>query len=299
MSIGFNPQNPNVKSSGREELAAAVGLSLRSLKSYFKKATHSTFLSHYNRFVSAYPTEAKAISDLRPDGVGPGELVAWFVFDNIQLGGRNSAIDLIVDGKGFAEMKGGTADVGNHALVGFKITKDADPAVDLLRKDLEEFNNTYRRITGSDLAEWTPGKVKTSTLRGWSQIDLKKSAKLYAGPVRTDQPAMFKINGELWAGDTRLGLWGDPRVNEFIAKFMQSDVQITVNNSTSTLQKIIKRWRQQAFLDYLQGKTFALVNGQTMQMVYFGELTVDMIGLYCIGRNQPYARIYLPKEKKI
>lgn len=300
MSIGFNPQNANIKTIGRQELADCVGLSVRKLKPYFKKADPDTFLANYNKFVAAYPTEAKTISSMRPDGVGPGELVAWFVFDNIQLGGRNSSIDLVIDDKGFAEMKGGSYDATNHALVDFKITKDSDLAVDTIRKDFDEFNTTYTKITGSPLSGWKPGNLLTTTLRSWEKIDLLKESKRYAGPIRGSIRLTIHANGDVFQDGESvcLGNWQDDAFQQQLRKFMLSDVQIAVNKSTSTLKKIVGRWRQQAYTDYLKGKRFALVNTQSLKMEYLGELSVDMIGLYRIARNQPQARIYLPKEKK-
>lgn len=300
MSIGFNPQNSSVKKIGREELADAVSLPLRKLKPYFKSADPSSFLHDYNNFVFAYPTEAKAISDMRPDGVGPGELVAWFVFDNIQLGGKNSSIDLVIDDVGFAEMKGGSYDKANHALVDFKITKDSDLAVDVIRKDLDEFNTTYTKITGSPLTGWKPGNILTTTLRSWEKIDLNKESKRYAGPIRGSIKLTVHANGDVVQDGekTVLGNWQDKGFQEQLRKFMLSDIKIAVNNHTSTLQKVVARWRQQAFTDYLKGKRFALVNTGSLKMEYLGELSVDMIGLYRIARNQAQARIYLPKETK-
>jgi hypothetical protein len=300
MSIGFNPQNSDVKKVGRQELADCVGLSVRKLKPFFKKAEPGTFLANYNKFVAAYPTESKTISSLRPDGVGPGELLAWFIFDNIQLGGRNSSIDLVIGDEGFAEMKGGSYDAANHALVGFKITKDSDPAVDKIRKDFDEFNSTYNKITGSQLSGWQPGNLLTSTLKSWEKINLATEAKRYAGPIRGSIRLTIHANGDVFQdGETTcLGNWQDSGFQQQLRTFMLSDVKIAVNNSTSTLKKIVGRWRQQAYTDYLKGKRFALVNTQSLKMEYLGELSVDMIGLYRIARNQPQARIYLPKEKK-
>lgn len=300
MSIGFNPQSPNVKKLGREELADAVSLGLQQLKSYFTAATVDNFQVKFNDFVHTFPVEAKQISNMRPDGVGPGELIAWFVFDNIQLGGRNSPIDLLIDGDGFAEMKGGAYDKTYHALKDFKITKDSDLSVDLIRKDLDEFNETYRKITGSYLTGWAPGNILTTTLKAWESIDLKKESKRYAGPIRGSTQLRIDANGDIYQDgeDKVIANWkGDPITCGLqIEKFMLSDVKIAVNNHTSTLKRIVARWRQQAFTDYVKGKRFALVNTNSMKMEYLGELTVDMIGLYRIARNQPQARIYLPKE---
>lgn len=299
MSIGFNPQSPNVKKIGREELANTVGLTTKQVKRYFAKATPTNFQITYNNFVTQFPTQSKMISDLRPDGVGPGELVAWFIFDNIQLGGRNSPIDLIVDGKGFAEMKGGSYDAKNHALKDFKITKDSDPAIGVLRKDLEEFNETFNRITGSNLTGWVPGNILTTTLKAWESVDLNKEAKRYAGPIKGTVSVNFSANGDIRYGNIDIGNWKSDvtTCGQQIQKFMLSDVQVPVNNRTSTLKRIVARWRQQAFTDYLKGKRFALVNTSTLKMEYLGELTPEMIGLYRIARNQPQARIYLPKGK--
>lgn len=296
MSIGFNPQNPNVKTIGREELADCVSVPVSEFESFFVKAEAETFQQNYNNFVSQFPAEAKAISALRPDGVGPGELVVWFVFDNIQLGGKNSSIDLVMDGADFAEMKGGQYETAKHAVAGFKITKDSDPAVDLLRTDLAEFNTTYRKITGMNLSGWEPGNIRTTTLAAWDSLDLRKEAERYAGPMRSGVPLVLMPNGDFVLDDGST-LFSALRKNfrSEVIKFTQSDIEIAVNNDISTLEKIIRRWRQMAYNNYLRGKKFALVNTKSLKMEYFGEIAVDMIGLLRIGRNQPEARIYLPK----
>lgn len=295
MSIGFNPQNPTVKAIGREELAHSVSVPLSTFKPFFKKADVKTFQATYNKFVTQFPEEAKAMSAMRPDGVGPGELPVWFIFDNIQLGGKNSSIDLVVDGVDFAEMKGGRYETAHHAIAGFKITKDSDPAVDLLRSDLAEFNSTYNKIFGSNLTGWEPGNIRTTTLKEWESIDLKRESKRMAGPMRGRMKLELLANGDIVQEDVVLSNVHRRGFRAEMLKFMQSDIEIAVNNDISNLQRIIGRWRQLAYTNYLKGKRFALINTTSLKMEYFGELSVDMIGLLRIGRNQPEARIFLPK----
>lgn len=299
MSISFNPQNPDVKKLGREELAEIVQTPLSKLKPFFAKAEPTTFQARYNAFVQAFPAQAKAMSDLRPDGVGPGELPVWFVFNNIQLGGKNSSIDLLADGADFAEVKGGRYETAHHAVAGFKITKDSDPAVDLIRRDLDEFNATYRRITGMNLTGWEPGNIRTTTLAAWEDIDLCKDAKRYAGPMRSGLQVTIMPNGDVVREDSTVlfnAHYG--RFRSEVLKFIQSDVEVSVNIGVSTLKRVIGRWRHMAHANYLSGKRFALVNTTSLKMEYFGEISVDMVGLLRIGRNQPEARIYLPKGKQ-
>jgi hypothetical protein len=299
MSIGFNPQHPNVKAIGREELANIVSVPVSEFEHFFVKAEPETFQANYNRFVSEFPEQTKAISALRPDGVGPGELVAWFVFDDIQLGGKNSTIDLVINGMDFAEMKGGRYETAHHAVAGFKITKDSDPAVDLLRTDLAEFNSTYAKITGMNLTGWEPGNIRTTTLAAWESLDLTNEAKRYAGPMRAGVPMVLMPNGDFVLDDGST-LFSALRKNfrSEVIKFTHSDIEIAVNSDISTLNKIVRRWRHLAYNNYLKGKKFALVNTSSLKMEYFGEIAIDMIGLLRIGRNQPEARIYLPKGMK-
>lgn len=298
MSIGFNPEDPKSKLAGRKILAKKAGQNLTVFAPYFVDATPETFQADYNRFVERFPAEAVAINDFKPDGVGPGELVVWFIFNNIQLGGKNSPIDLMKDGAPFAEMKGGAYDVANHALKGFKITKDSDPAVDLIRRDFQEFNDTYQKIVGSNLTGWEPGNILTSTLNIWSQIDLRRESRHYAGLPRSGIPVIIALNGDILYEDKIISNDGARTFGKDIQRFRSSPVEIAVNNDIATLEKIVNRWRQMAYSNYLRGKQLALVNSKSLGMLYFGEVTADMIGLVRIGRNQPEARIYLPKETK-
>jgi hypothetical protein len=295
MILTFNPQAIEVKEQGRVEQAKIAGLPLEAAAKYFTVATHKNFQARYNAFVDAFPEEAKRLSDHRPDGVGPGEMVAWFVFDNLTLGGKNSSIDLLIDGKPFAEMKGGAYTISSNSLDNFKLSKDGDQAVIQLLADLELFNSTYRKITGYNLSQWTPGKVGLKVLRTWENIDLIELAKIHRGPARERMMLPIDPNGDVWSLDAeqRVTNLGAPDALRKITEIVQSDRRIAVDSNVSTLSKIIERWRKQVFADYLDGKKMALVNNKTMRMEFFGHLTEEMVGLYCVGRNQPWARVNL------
>jgi hypothetical protein len=169
LTLGFDPRRIGEKEHGREELAALAGLRLQDARPYFAAADERGFRDAYNRFVGAFPREAAAISRLRPDGVGPGELVAWFVFDDVCLGGRNSPVDLLVDGREFAEVKAGVYSRRAGALYDFKATRDGDPAVGLLLGDLARLNEAHRGAAGEDLPGWRSGGVPAVTLRSWGE----------------------------------------------------------------------------------------------------------------------------------
>lgn len=294
--LPFNPEDLSQKSLGRQFIADSVTIPSKALARFYKKATPATFRQDYNAFIDAYPNQAKAISDLKPDGIGPGELIAYLVFDNISLGGKKASIDIHLEGKPFAEMKAGAYCVGQHSLIDFKITRDGDQAVTQLARDLEKFNDTYRKITKSQLSHWNPGQAPLSVLREWRAIDLKRLARRHAGPIKEYIDLRLDVNGVVSVPDTNIEVThrSRPGWEQDVAAFMQSKVEIPVDNSISSLKKIERRWVNQAFKDYLEGKQMALVNTKTLEMMYFGKLTKDMVGLHRIGRNQPKAYVSLP-----
>jgi hypothetical protein len=295
--LPFDLEDLSQKSLGRKYIASQLDVSPFSLQRFYKKATAATFKRDYNNFVDHFSYNAKLISDLKPDGVGPGELIAYLIFDNLTLGGKNSNIDFYTNGKPFAEMKAGAYSLAEHALIDFKITKDGDAAVNQLSRDLEAFNNGYRKITQSQLSHWHAGHVPTTVLREWRSINLKSLARKHAGPIRGFIDLRVDVNGIITIADTDIEIThlNRPGWEQDIIAFMQSKVEIPVDNRVSSLQKIEKRWVAQAFKDYLDGKRMALVCTKTLKMMYFGTLTKEMVGLYRVGRNQPAALVRLPK----
>jgi hypothetical protein len=294
--VSFNPQFLEVKEQGRIEQARIAGLSLEAAAPYFSVATHKNFQKNFNAFVTAFPQEAKIISDDRPDGVGPGEMIAYFLFDNIHLGGKNSHTDLWMNGKEFVEVKGGDYTKKTNTLDNFKISKDGDPAVTQLMAEVKDFNETYKKITGKPLNKWNAGAAGVTTIEEWSHLDLKKLAQQFKGVSRAPIPVFLDPATQTILTETAETLISlhDKQGLKKVLEFTLAEHEISVDNKASTLKKIIDRWRKNAFENYLVGKNVALINTRSLQMMFFGHVTEEMIGLYCIHRNQPWARIYLP-----
>lgn len=85
-----------------------------------------------NLFVEAYPIESVQILNISYHGFGPGEVLLYFLCDNLALSGYSSQIDTYVNSNPFAEVKavqqmfegvygdfrfGGFADEANHAFL--------------------------------------------------------------------------------------------------------------------------------------------------------------------------------------
>lgn len=155
----------------RKKLARRFKDRLPEMERYFAVATPRNFLRKYNAFVEAFPEEAHAIDAQRPDGVGPGETLASFIFDNITVGGKSSSIDLFLDGQPWAEVKAGEA--GGGGIQDFKLDTENAQSTKSLLKNLGDFNAEFRRLTGEDLPNWKgAGEAGTGALRDWRKLDL-------------------------------------------------------------------------------------------------------------------------------
>ena len=307
-ALNFDTQDitPEGKKAARQQLAKLGGFTaqLPKMQPFFKKATDANMKNHYNNFLAAFPKEAKAIDRLKPDGVGPGELILYFVFDNVGIGGKNAPIDIYLNSKEYAEAKGGDTREGGNILTNFKITKDSAKAVTQLMRDLEDFNAKHSEITGEDLPGWRGANELTpKTLISWADIDLKEMAASNKEGSKKPIDLVLKKNGDL----IRRGV-DDPIVNVKtdksvapIKKLIDASSKVAVDDKISTLDKIVKRWVDQAFIDYVEGKKFVLFLGakgdRLPQMKFIGQLTKDIVGLYCTHRNQPWAEVYLEPKK--
>lgn len=300
--------SPASKQKGRTQIATAIELSgeeLSKVSDYFTKATPSNIMVKYNKFLTDFPVVAKAIDKIKPEGVGPGEFILYFLFDNIGIGGKNAPIDVYMDGKEWAEAKGGDP-VGSNTLTNFKITKDSSKAVTQLMSDLEAFNTSYSEITGDDLEGWRgANELTTNTLRKWASINLSKLAKESTGGSKKPINLVLKKDGDLLRkGDE------DPVMNVNKAKSVApikklisgEGAEVAVDKSIDTLDKIVKKWAETAYNDYASGKRFLLFVGskgsRLPMMKYNGHLSKDMIGLYMTHRNQPWAEVYLEPGSK-
>ena len=245
--IDFCPQDPGAKETGRVSMCSASGLTPKEAAPFFREATPTTFQSHYNSFIDAFPKQAKEMSTRRPSGVGPGELIAWFLFDNITLGGANASCDLLVDGQDFAEMKAGSYCKRDHSLQDFKLSRDQDASVSYIVNALASNQNAVI-IDAQGVARDVNGNV----LAAYGSADFTR------------------------------------QVDEIIAEKRQKSVDNLYRNH------VIQTWKDQIFQEYLEGKQMALIQTSDLRMRYFGQLTKDMVGLYRIHRNQPWARVFLP-----
>lgn len=297
--------SPAAKKYARDQIAvhAAIPPHIYDMMStMFCDGSDSGIMPVYNAFCERYLSWAKSISLLAPKGIGPGEMVIYFIFNNIGLGGGNAPIDLYMNGEEYAEVKSVKL-VGNK-MTNFKIGSDSCPSVSSLMRYLSHFNDAYTEIVGTPLEGWRgSSELKVRTLQSWRQLDLEQLAQNY-GRAQSAIQLTVRSNGDVYRKGS-----SEPFTNVLylecgrkMRELLSLNEPIAVNKELATIDMVIARWVDDLFDRGLGNKRFIFVLGNSEslspEMRFMGYLTKDMVGLYCTHRNQPWAEVYLEPQSK-
>lgn len=293
VSFDTSDTSPEAKQAGRltiNRIAEIPPATFERMKPYIGKKAKSPdqVMKDFNAFCDAFPKEAKAISSNKGPQVGPGEMVFYYIFDNIGVGG-NQSIDLFLDGKPFAEVKAGDVMTrkGKRCVEKFELSPGSHPAVRKIIKAFKDFNEAYKEENdGDDLPGWkSEDHVNIDPLFKWRDLEVSG-----AGGV----DLTLKSSGDiLKKGET------DPVLNVNKAKtvaplkkLLDEPVEVPDINDA------IEEWAQDIGDTYVKGKLFFLLDNNKMRCVYAGNITADNLDLMAIWRGRPIARVYLEGKPK-
>lgn len=286
--------SPDAKKAGRSTIAKIAEFStatLQKMAPYIgKKAkTPEQVMKDYNAFVDAFPKEARVISTNRNQQVGPGEMVFYFVFDNIGVGG-NQNIDLFLNGKPFAEVKAGDYMTRNgvKCVEKFELSPGNHPAVRQIIKAVKEFNAAYKEDNDEDLPGWkSEDQVNSVPLDKWRKIEVS------GGGVELT----LKKSGDLMKKDD-----DDPLLNVNKAKSVAPLKKLLDDPSEAPdINAAIDEWAKSIGETYVNDKLFLLLDNSKMRCVYAGNIKADNLDMMAIWRGRPIARVYptgKPKDSK-
>lgn len=299
VSFDTSDISPEAKQAGRADINRIAQISpatFQQMQPYIGKKAKSPdqVMKAFNAFVEAFPKEAKAISAISANKgpqVGPGEMVFYYVFDNIGVGG-NQNIDLFLDGKPFAEVKAGNVMTrrGERCVEKFELSSGSHPAVRKIIKAMKDFNEAYKEENdGESLPGWkSEDEVNIAPLDKWRGLRVAGT-----GGIELE----LKSSGDLLKKDET-----DPLLN------------INKDKSVAPLKKLldepveapdvndaIDEWATEIGDTYVKDKLFFLLDNNKMRCVYAGNITADNLDLMAIWRGRPIARVYLngkPKGKE-
>lgn len=283
--------SPAAKADGRAIIARIAEFSPATLKKMQpfigkKATTPAQIMKEYNSFVGAFPKEARIISVNRNQQVGPGEMVFYFVFNNIGVGG-NQSIDLFLDGKPFAEVKAGDVMTrrGAKCIEKFELSPGNHPSVRAILKGMKQFNEAYKEEhDGEDLPGWkSEDDVNIMPLLKWRDISLSGTGGL---------ELTLKSSGDLLKKDE-----DDPILNVNKAKSVAPLKKLLDEPTESVdINALIDEWAKAIGDTYVKDKLFFFLDNSKMTCFHVGKITADNLDLMAIWRGRPIARVY-PKSK--
>ncbi len=272
-----------------------------------KTCNLSTMKSVVNKFVNKHENFCKTIynivgGDNYPSGIGPGEIICDFIFDDITLGGRNSTTDLLKNKKPFAEVKAGKKiskprdGAPNGCIADFKFGTEGSTAYLKFIEDLKKFINYYHSVFDPD----NPKIDKWSELSGTYFEIFKKLGDLskHKGSYPTSGiPLSLMKDGDI-------SIEKQPPITNVNDKSFQADMKqlnidgnklLTIDENISSFEKILSRWKNNILSTKLSEKPFIFFdNGrQTGEILLVTYLTEDNLFLERISLNtaKPYVSL--------
>lgn len=258
-----------------------------------KSANIATFKKQVNKFVDNYPVFAKSlygktIEDHYPKGIGPGEILCDFIFDDINLGGGSESVDLLKGSSPFAEVKAGRYVKAKNVIADFKFGTDGATAYLELIDDIKKFVNYYNDQIDPD----NPINIeKYSEISGSTVTMLRQIGDL--AQIKSDFPKKGIPMTLKKSGDINVQ---NKNVTNIEKETLPSDLKnvynnaggmVTIDEEISSFEKIEQKWKDSVLKSEIGDKPFIFFDNKKQDgtILLVTKLTNDNLFLERITSN--------------
>lgn len=245
------------------------------VQDFFFDPAHSDIKRGINLFVEAYPIESVQILNISYNGFGPGEVLLYFLCDNLTLSGYSSQIDTFVNSSPFAEVKaiqqmfegvhgdfrfGGFADEANHAFL----------------QDVRRF------IDHTGNSAILPNELEISRRKITELRKIDSEGEEFNLVLKV-------VNGLVFVGNTPLCKRSDI---DFSSK-----VQFALDNlsekTPNTFSEIENKYFAKVLSTAVGQSDFLFFDRKTARCLYFGKIGREMLSIERVtqGRIKPYINL--------
>ena len=265
------------KADVRTKIINALGLKHWEVEGfYFDPTAVPNVLTKINYFVDSFPIESKKLLNLSVNGLGPGEILLYFLCENLTLSGYKSQIDASVSGVPFAEVKGVLPDVKNSVFYDFRFGVDASEPNHRFLFNVRNFVNHTNNPT---------------LLENELEITRKKIAELRKISIDVNEYSLnLKIvNGTVYSGDTKLCERND--IN------FASKIQEAFDQASSKTPNFFKDIEDLYFAEILKSPIgnhdFMFFDRKSAKCIYYGKITKDMLSIERVtqGKVKPFINL--------
>ena len=265
------------KADVRTKIINALGLNHWEVEGFFfDPLNFPDVSSKINYFVESFPLESKKLLNLSINGLGPGEILLYFLCENLTLSGYKSQIDASVNGKQFAEVKAVIPSNKPSWYYDFRFGVNASEPNHQFLLDVKNFvNHTNNPALLENELEIT--RTKISELR---KIEL--SVDEYSISIKV-------INGEVYSGNTRLCRRSDID----FAKKIQEAFDTSSLKTPNFFSEIEDRYFSNVLSSPIGQHDFIFFDRNSAKCIYFGKLTRDMLSIERVtqGKIKPFVKL--------
>jgi hypothetical protein len=275
------------KDIGREKILTEIGNTDTNIK--FKKSIKN-IVDDYNDWINDYPNLTNALFNLTVSRTtGPGEILLYFIFDDIYLGGTQSSVDLITkNGKPIAEVKGVQNISKNGYINDFKFGTEANKANIHFFTNLMNFVKNYKKITGNfppGYKEDQPGEISSSTLEKWKKIDLNDKSLYKNNDIKIELEMTRK--GDIFTSidDKKITNINNKDALPKLKKLSMTYEPKFNKNKITNIQTIIDIWKNDILNSKIVDHPFLFLNTNNKKAIKLLTLNEKNIDIYRISRE--------------
>lgn len=243
---------------------------------FFDPSTASNVPRLINYFVDSFPLESKRLLDLSVNGLGPGEILLYFLCENLTLSGFKSQIDCMVNGKPFAEVKAALASGVPGVYYDFRFGVDASEPNHEFLFDVRNFVNHTDN---------------PAMLDNELEITRKKIAELRDISIDVDEftlPLKIK-NGKIFVGDKMICSRADINFSSEIQKALDKMSSKTPNY----FKEIEDKYFSTVIASPIGTHDFLFFDRKTARCIYFGKVNKEMLSVERVtqGKVKPFINL--------
>ena len=265
------------KADVRTKIINALGLEYWEVEGFFFDPLNvPNIITKINYFVESFPTESKKLLNMSISGLGPGEILLYFLCENLTLSGYKSQIDASINGAQFAEVKAVLSSNKPNWYYDFRFGVQASEPNHQFLLDVKNFvNHTNNPALLENELEIT--RTKVTELR---KISL--SVDEYSLAIKV-------INGEVYAGNTRLC----KRSDIDFAKKIQEAFDTVSFKTPNFFSEIEDRYFNSVMASPIGSHDFIFFDRNSAKCVYFGKLKRDMLAIERVtqGKIKPFVKL--------
>lgn len=287
------------------------------MQKHFTAATTANFKDRVNKFIEAFPEESKRMSfDKQISGIGPGEVLIYFLFNNTSIGGPSAGMDILVNDEPFAEVKSGTYMANKNTVGTFKLLTRGSVASTKTFDDFDAFNTVYSQLQAENLPaagksekskiQWRGGKeVSHEQLKAWAKIDLNDLEATPEAKQKGEIKLKLFKSGDILRKDEKIANIKDDTAKNVLAVLKDlldihdvdthnKDIDV---NDISTVDKIHARYAENVMKEYAKDKTFCIFQStggsRPPKIAHFGKLNKKAIRIYNTHDGNVFAELKL------